>query len=217
MNEFIKTSADTKFIRLDQIAGLCDIAETDIYEIYPYGSRVYGTHSDASDYDYIVVYEGNYQKDGQQYDSHDGRISTHTHSIEKWKEHIANHKMFALECTFLEGDYKKLPFVLDKSALRVEVSSKTSNSWVKCKKKLEVENDYTTGIKSLFHAFRMPTFGIQIAKYGKIVDYTEANSLWFDQFKAMLTERPSWNDIKEIYQPQHNALMTEFRKLAELK
>ena len=56
-----------------------------------------------------------------------------------------------------------------------------------------------------------------IAKYGKIVDYTESNSLWFDQFKVMLTERPSWNDIKEIYQPQHNALMTEFRKLAELK
>lgn len=110
-----------------------------------------------------------------------------------------------------------MPFILDKAALRVEVSSKTSNSWVKCKKKLEAENDYVTGIKSLFHSFRMPIFGIQIAKYGKIVDYSEANSMWFEDFKPMLSERPSWNTIKDIYQQRHNQLMTEFRKVAELK
>ena len=217
MNAFVNIDNDSKLIRLDQISGLCGIDASDIYEIYPYGSRVYGTNSEASDYDFIVVYTGDYEKDSQQYDSHDGRNSAHTYSVQKWKEHLVAHKMFALECTFLQGPYQKMPFILDKTALRVEVSSKTSNSWVKCKKKLEVENDYPTGIKSLFHSFRMPMFGIQIAKYGKIVDYSEANRLWFEEFKPMLTERPSWDAIKTIYQPRHNALMSEFRTYAELK
>lgn len=217
MNAFVNIDAETKELRLDQVSGLCGIDASDVYEIYPYGSRVYGTNSVSSDYDFIVVYSGNYEKDGQQYDSHDGRHSAHTYSVEKWKEHLASHKIFALECSFLEGPYKKMPVTIDKSVLRVEISSKSSNSWVKCKKKLEVENDYLTGIKSIFHAFRMPMFGIQIVKYGKIVDYSEANQLWFEEFKPMLTERPSWSDIKPIYQPRHNALMSEFRTYAELK
>lgn len=214
MNKFVNIDAEHKQLRLDQVSGLCDIAPEDIFEIYPYGSRVYGTNSESSDYDFIVVYCGDYEKDGQQYDSHDGRYSAHTYSVEKWNEHLSSHKIFALECSFLEGPYKKMPVSIDKSVLRVEISSKTSNSWVKCKKKLEVENDYLTGIKSIFHAFRMPMFGMQIAKHGRVVEYSEANQLWFEEFKPMLMERPSWGQIKEIYQPRHNALMTEFRKVA---
>lgn len=216
MNAFVNPDSDSKLIRLDQISGLCQIDPSEIYEIYPYGSRVYGTHSESSDYDFIVVYTGDYTKESQQYNSHDGRYSAHTYSLSKWNELVVAHKIFALECLFLNDSYRTVPFTLNNPTLRVEISSKSSNSWVKCKKKLEVENDYLTGIKSIFHAFRMPMFGIQIAKYGKIVDYSEANSLWFSEFKPMLTERPSWSEIKSVYQPRHNALMTSFRVRAEL-
>ena len=34
------------------------------------------------------------------------------------------------------------------------------------------------GKKSLFHAIRIVMFGIQISKYGKIVDYSAANHIW---------------------------------------
>lgn len=206
-------------ITIEKIAKLTGIDGGDIVAVYPYGSRVYGTHSESSDYDYIVVYSGSYEKESQQYDSCDKMLSAHTHSAEQWQLHIDNHKIFALECLSIADPLmqpsKKFSFKLDKAKLRAEISSKSSNSWVKCKKKLEVEDDYVTGIKSLFHSFRMPKFGIQIAKYGKIVDFSEANNMWFDGFKPMISLRPSWRIIKDIYQPQHNQLMSEFRSHAE--
>ena len=120
-----------------------------------------------------------------------------------------------MECISLIGDYPKFGFNLNLSILRKEISATASNSWVKCKKKIEIEKDYNVAIKSIFHSFRIPMFGIQIAKYGKIVDFHEANYMWVDQFKDMLYSEPSWEEIKEKYKPMHNQLMTKFRKFAE--
>ena len=104
---------------------------------------------------------------------------------------------------------------IDHSALRREISARSSNSWVRCKKKLTVETDQSAiAIKSLFHSFRIPMFGIQIAKYGRIVDYTEANDLWYNDIKLLLLEDRSWNHVYDVYKGRHNALMTEFRKVA---
>jgi predicted nucleotidyltransferase len=201
--------------KFNKILQISKIAETDIVCVYPYGSRVYGTHDFNSDFDYITVYRGDDSKNNQQYDSFDKTISTHTYNLEKWREHISNHKIFALECISLIGDYPKFGFNLNLSILRKEISATASNSWVKCKKKIEIENDYNIAIKSIFHSFRIPMFGIQIAKYGKIVDFHEANYMWVDQFKEMVYSEPSWQEIKEKYKPMHNQLMTKFRKFAE--
>lgn len=199
---------------IQKIADIAGIPVDSIVEVYPYGSRVYGTASANSDSDYQLVYRGSYNKDSCQYDSRDKKISVHTHSVESWDRHLQNHKIFALECQFLGKEYWKPSFSLDLSQLRHEISAKTSNSWVKCKKKITVENDYVIGIKSMFHAFRMPMFGIQIATHGSIVDYSEANYLWRDEFKPMLSMRVKWSELNEAYKPAHNALMTEFRQVA---
>ena len=127
---------------------------------------------------------------------------------------MANHKIDALECHFLQPN-PNYPFTLDKTLLRKEISSVASNSWVKCKKKLEVEDDYYTGIKSLFHSFRIPMFGRQIARDGSITNWYEANPLWERRFCPMLDSRPTWEEIKTELKPIHNELMTDFRKYAE--
>lgn len=208
--------------RILNLTGISPVATT---IIYPYGSRVYGTHSWNSDHDFIVVSDDANVLDGNQLDSHSKDLSVHTYSFKHWYDMIAQHKIFALECIFLPEELMpvggRFPLTIDKSLLRKEISAKASNSWVKCKKKLEVEADYYIGLKSLFHAFRMPMFGIQVAKYGKIVDYSEANTFWEDDILPLVHDNnngsvPVWNDIKAVYQPRHNALMSEFRKHAEL-
>lgn len=187
--------------------------ESDIIYMYPYGSYVYGTNSPTSDRDYIIVYGGaDKSKDAQQTDSHQKDISVTTYHIDSWKEHLANHKIFALECQSYASPHQ---FKMDLPLLRKEISAKASNSWVKCKKKLELHDEYYIGIKSLFHSFRIPMFGIQLAREGRIFDFSCANMLWFEDFEPMLNARPSWDEIKAKYQPMHNELMTEFRKLAE--
>ncbi len=187
--------------------------ESELIVIYPYGSRVYGTHGPGSDHDFIVVYGGeDKSKDAQQYDSYSKDITVTTYHIDSWQEHLRNHKIFAMECHDL---FEPEPMVIDLPLLRKEISSKASNSWVKCKKKLELHDEYYIGIKSLFHSFRIPMFGIQIAKHGQIQDYSVANDLWFKELEPMLHSRPTWEEIKAEYQPRHNALMTEFRTYAE--
>ena len=54
---------ETKENRVNEIINSLKIEE-DILAIYPYGSRVYGTASEVSDYDYIIVTKGAFLKSG---------------------------------------------------------------------------------------------------------------------------------------------------------
>lgn len=197
---------------ISRILDLSGLSEKEIVAVYPYGSRVYGTASPQSDYDFIVVHDGAASNDAQQYDSRTKDLSVHTYHADSWQRHLFDHKIFAVECHSLMP-LEQFKFILDKPSLRKEISSKASNSWVKCKKKLTVEeNEYYIGIKSLFHSFRIPMFGIQIAEHGKVVDFAAANSIW-DELRDRYDA--TWDELKEEYQPRHNALMSEFRKHAE--
>lgn len=203
---------NTHDTNIDKIPALIGVDKASIFAVFPYGSRVYGTNSPYSDYDYQVVCANACANDGQQYDSHAKNISVHTHTKATWDEHLKNHKIFALESVFQDEKYK---MQINHSMLRQEISARSSNSWVRCKKKLTVETgQYAIAIKSLFHSFRIPMFGIQIAKYGRIVDYTEANDLWYNDIKLLLLEDRSWDHVYDVYKGRHNALMTEFRKVA---
>lgn len=130
--------------------------------------------------------------------------------------------MIALEGIFLpqwafigpQEDYEKY-FTLDTWKLRQTVSAIVNNSWAKCHKKLTVEEDYDwyRAVKSLFHCFRLYTFAKQIAQFGKIVDYSEANNYWDEIYNDTPSEN-QWEYYKEKYQPRLNSLRSEFVKLA---
>lgn len=209
---------NTKSI-LTRILDLSELTEKEIIAVYPYGSRVYGTANAKSDYDYIVVHNGAATNDAQQYDSYTKDLSVHTYHADSWQGHLDAHKIFAIECYSMEPQFRSyitnpFNFMLDKPTLRKEISSKSSNSWVKCKKKLTVETDeFYIGIKSLFHSFRIPIFGIQIAKHGKVIDFTAANHIW-EELKH-LPSNVTWDELNQKYKLRHNELMTQFRIYAE--
>ncbi len=190
--------------------------------IYPYGSQVYGTQQHNSDYDYIVVDDN--ARDGCEEICYCGsdELNVHFHSPSHWIEMIKEHKIFAMESIFQETkDLYRKHFNLDLSKLRKEISEKSSNSWVKCKKKLTVEHDYRIGLKSLFHSFRIIDFGIQIARDGCINEYYSCRmrSLFneINQIYPCLnrdTAQEEWERINTKYKSLHNQMMTEFRSLA---
>lgn len=191
--------------------------------VYPYGSRVYATHRYGSDYDYIVVDDSVRDGDEERFFINKDEINIHFHSTPHWLEMISEHKIFALESILQEPSNGRFrpTFKLDKSKLRKEISEKSSNSWVKCKKKLVVEHDYRIGLKSLFHSFRIIDFGIQIARDGCINEYRSARmqSLFSDimdsfPFLNVDSAEDEWNTISVKYKPLHNEMLTEFRKLA---
>lgn len=180
--------------------------------IYLYGSRVYGTHNKESDFDYIVV--ANIEED--RLNEKDLII----YSRVGFQDAINRHEISALECLFLPaGRMLKIKktidfnFELDLSKLRHSISKKASNSWVKCKKKLTVAEDFDAyiGKKSLFHSLRIISFGKQLAEWGEIRHYDSMNYLYGD-----IVHHPScdWEYYKKTYKPLYNKMMSEFRLLA---
>ena len=201
------------------ILDLTGLTHSQVVSIYPYGSRVYGTHRPSSDWDYIVVAD-----DCEEKEYRSGDINAHTYSAQSFQQSLNLHHVSALECLFLPRDQVLMDrgswtFALDTGMLRREFSAKTSNSWVKCRKKLTVEeNQQWIGVKSLFHAMRIAEFGIQIAEDGGIQDYARSLSLW-EEISHMASEMEAeglwdWAPFNTRYKPVYNGLMTRFRKLA---
>lgn len=185
----------------------------DILNIYVYGSRVYGIATKDSDYDFIVIINDEaYTTDKVSEDNYDINIYSKTQWVEMAKENNLNF----CECYFLPEKFKVkeefIPdFKIETPKLRSSFSQPSSNSWVKCKKKLTVEKDYAPyiGKKSLWHSFRILMFGIQILSTGKINNYEEANFLYNEIVK---NDNNDWQYYKEKYQEKYNYYRSEFRK-----
>lgn len=179
--------------------------------LIPYGSRVYGTHKDDSDYDYIAVVPENRRADtGTEFCRN--KVNVHIYNRRDFQDQLHRHKIHALEAYFLpDRPCAGFEFRLDLGTLRSSLSEKASHSFVKAKKKIAVERDFYAGWKSLFHSLRILTFGVQIATAGRIIDYSAANAHWFAIREA---QQYNWDYFQGKYQPVYNALATEFRKVA---
>lgn len=188
-----------------------------ILTIFPYGSRVYGTNHEKSDYDFVVVMNRDIDdKDSLESSYHNINVTIYNEL--SFQDKLNQHKIGALECYFLPQDKLlknegKFKFILSKNILRESISEKASKSWVKSKKKFEVVQDRNVYIakKSLFHSLRIIDFGIQIASKGKIEDYSSCNHLWEEIYT---NPADTWQPYKEQYQDFYNHQMTEFRKVA---
>lgn len=197
---------------------MINLNSDDCVAMYLYGSRVYGTEQSDSDYDYVFISKSAIDTEMKQGYGSDYKII----SPSKFQELIDEHNITALECLFLSNDnILKSPsnpwiFELNLKNLRHSISTKTSHSWVKAKKKMEspyewAEEEFHRGKKSLFHSFRILLYGIQIAEHGKIVDYSSANHIFED---IMTDPSKDWNHYYLKWKKVHNGLSTQFKVLA---
>jgi predicted nucleotidyltransferase len=123
----------------DEILTLTALKATDVLACYAYGSRVYGTATAASDYDFIVV------ADAEEREINDGTMNIHVDHPDNFQRRLREHDISCMECYFLpvrrDFIFKGRPwnFELDRQQLRHAISAKASNSFVKAKKKIMVE------------------------------------------------------------------------------
>lgn len=191
-----------------------------------YGSRIYGTNNEQSDYDFIAVVK----------DKHDLKINTEVIKIAKEKlgidmkqnikvdVHPYTEEEFltglnGMEISFLEcvsGGFGKTLFYgkeyevpkINLALLRDSFSRKASNSWVKCKKKFIVPEDFNpyVGKKSAWHSLRILDFGKQIADNGKIINFSSVNHLMSD-----IMGLDSWDEIEQKYKTVYNSMSSSFK------
>lgn len=160
------------------------ISDVRVYAIYVYGSRVYGRYTELSDYDYVVIVNEDYPY-VENIEDGDSHFNFYTETT--WEDMIKTNHIVALECCFLDEQYKikdlkNYKLTIDKIELRKSISKVCSNSYDKCRKKLTIEKDFSPYIakKSLWHSIRILMFGIQCYEYGMIKDYSEANKYYDD-------------------------------------
>lgn len=196
-------------LSLEEVLQISKTNFENVLNLYYYGSKVYKTNSENSDHDFIAVVK---EKFKEQFLSDEIDIIFYT--VEEFQLLIDVHEISVLECLFLDKtfilkDCHKFYFKLDLQKLRHSISKKSSNSFVKFKKKLIIKEDFDLNCsrKSLFHSIRIVEFGIQIAKHSCIIDYTSLQDIYEQIF-----EHESLEDLLKIFKPIHNQVLTEFRK-----
>lgn len=193
------------------------IDDKSVLNIYVFGTHLYGCATENSDVDYIVITEDDLL-DGENIKC--GNNDFNFYSFDNWLEKCHNNHINALEVMsitdskFIIKESVKFDVNIDLIKLRESISATVSNSWAKANKKLNVQKDYspTLAKKSLWHCFRILMYGIQVAKYGKIINFEESNYLFDEIFND---ESNDWKYFKNKYQMQLNNMRTEFRKYME--
>jgi len=206
---------------IDLIKKINDFWIKEILWIYLYWSFMYWTNNENSDKDYLIIVKDEINN-SIHYTSND--FDFEIISFTEYKRFIENLDIRSLECYFSDNlyDCKNINYInfskkdlkINLQVLRKSISSITSNSWVKFKKKIILENeDNYIWYKSLFHVFRILKFWIQLAKNKKIINYKDWNEIWFE-IENYINEKKDLKWLITIFQPRYNQLKTEFKKLA---
>ncbi len=158
----------------------------DVLNIYPYGSRVYGTANEHSDHDFIIVTKGALLKSGgfrqNAISSKDRKIQGVLYSRGGFIDALNNYEIGALECMSLDPSLivlNKWPFKPQKwndKELVKNIIKKSSASWHVAEMQAKNEDEYYAK-KGIYHALRILMFGQQLKEYKKIVDFKVANKM----------------------------------------
>lgn len=192
---------------IDEVIKRSKIHPSRVKNVYIFGSRVYGCYTEKSDWDFIMI--ANTSIPNQEIRS--GDFNIHVMTMDNFKSCLKEHKTSQVEA-FLTPDRfrlmetEKITWEPNISSLRHSFSHTSSNSWVKSKKKIN-QGDYYVGVKSLFHSLRIPMFGIQIAKTGKINDFTESN--WIND--KIMSKTWNWSELDSEFREIRNKILSDFR------
>ena len=187
------------------------IHKSRIFNIFLFGSRIYGTFNKKSDWDVIMVANNSVESS----EIRNGLFNIHVYTPKKFQEDLDWHRINNFECIYAPDWAKlkediKFKFKYDVKKLRHASSHISSNSWVKSRKKINT-GEYHIGVKSLFHSLRITMFSIQIVQNNKIVDFSCANYIW-DNIKS---RNWTFEELDDEYRLLKNKLNSEFRKITD--
>lgn len=196
--------------------------DPNVLNVYHFGSFVYDTYDDHSDFDYIIIVN-KLPLSGNKFTSLSGQTNLNILNVQQFQNQLESHDISALECMSLTKEFIlketiKFDFVLNKETLRKSISMITENSWQKAKKKLIVVGDYDRRIalKSAYHAIRIRAFAIQLVQQGTIYDFKEYNYVIKDLLTLKGDYVELWDLVSSKYLETFNSLGKMFRELCPI-
>ena len=178
----------------------------ELLNVYPIGSQVYGTATKESDHDYLTILSS-----GKNNIIFGNKLSAIVKSYEEFQKNVSDHQPLALECLFLPPESKiqetfKPVWKLNPLTLKQTFINKSVEDFEKAEKRY-CDGLFSKGNKSMFHSLRILTYGIQILKNGKIIDYGAAIPIW----ESIVTDPFLSMEIE--WRPKHRNLVEELRNL----
>jgi len=188
----------------ESVRRLLRVPDSAIHSLYRCGSRVYGTSNARSDEDFVAVLAGpNAKVDLVLGDRRD--IIVHTEA--SFREALARHSVLALECFFVAAEHRLketrpgFAFVLDRHRLAAAALGRSKSDFDKAARRFADEPSASK--KKLFHALRVASFALQIARHERIVDFAETNSLW----RQIEGQRDAeWEPYQRVFGPVYDRL-----------
>jgi predicted nucleotidyltransferase len=183
------------------------IKNNDVFNIYQFGSRIYNTNTEKSDWDFFIIVHDDFPTEKNGYIEIEAEnIDANVYRISTYFEKLKNNELQALMCQFLPDEKiwmekKKFSFKILYPRLKIAVLKEASRHLHSLAPRFAKEKNFYQENKMKLQSIRDLLFGIQIVKFGKIVDYTEAN-----QYKE--------NDDMDIL---YDKLSLEFSNLIEPK
>lgn len=157
---------------------------------YVFGSQVYGYAREDSDYDVVLVAPTLDPRE------HKGaKYNIHVVNPDRFSEEVKSYQIRAMEC-LSAPEWARLQermtyeIVHDPIRMKQSFLTQSAQMWNHAKHKMN-EGDIFRGLKSIFHALKLLTFGTQIVKHGKIVDFGACNDL---HEEVMACEALSWKN-----------------------
>jgi len=186
---------ETKKLLGEDICNELGINFSEVVNIYPYGSHIYGTNRIDSDKDYIIVFKASRLASGA---FKDNAISNADYSIQGsaysrggFQDAINNYNIAALESLSLTENLilkNKWNFTVNKyyeTAFIKSIITQSSNSWHIAHRRWFMERKVQEGDaqdfdimikKGIWHSIRILMFAIQFKKSKKITDFSCANA-----------------------------------------
>ena len=196
---------------LGEIIKAANLHPSRIFNITVFGSRVYGTCNANSDWDIAIVANNSVESIELKTD----KYNIHIFTPDKFYQDLLWHNPRNLECHFAPGtskilSTKQFDFILDKKKLKHSVIHTSNSSWEKAGWKFQ-NGDRHSAIKSAFHSLRIPQFGLQILKHGTILDFSCANSIYWQMLSIN-----NWEQLEELFSKNRTDILNNFINLAKV-
>jgi len=207
----MNTQTKEKILLLNILENM-NISYENVLGLYTIGSNLYDSTDEYSDLDYVIIVKDNIQS--KQIESE--TLDLHIYNESYYKELISNCDDIALSCYFQDYPIMKYEYKTEINfrKLRESLSRKSSNSYVKAKKKL-LQNDFRLAYKSMFHSFRLIEFGINIINKSKGVSTSVFYSYYDITYFENIFSRYDWEEIHKLLKPEYNSLKSDFRRLTQ--
>jgi len=171
---------------IEKLIELSGFPDDQCKNIYQYGSRVHGCHDANSDYDFLVIVDGQPFKRLRVQEFPELNVSVSVMHYQFFLEELNACSITLLRLIFLPPQFKLREqisfdkFKPSRANLKQSVV-KTSRQVFPLKAKRKwIEGDKRTAMKNIVHGIRHLSFAIQICEQGTVYDWTEGNTYWFE-------------------------------------